>query len=162
MNDFLEYIKTYIANKFLADTSITKTVTVENAYKQGNEITTSNVPQVQVQIMDNSEVEKYSSFNGEHISLIPLQITSYTGQLKIGSIMHSAQTASIIFGQKIKDMLNQLRESNVNSNIKRCRVSSMSPAMPLLEGSKVYATAIRCEFWIANPYVVPTTGQQNQ
>lgn len=159
MNEFLEYIKTYLQSKFTEDTEITKTITIENAYKQGNEITTTNVPQIQIQIMDNSEVERYSTFEGENVSSIPLQITSYTGQMKIAQITKSAQEASIIFGQKIKKYLNMLRESNINANILRCRISSMSPAMPLLEGSKVYATAIRCDFWIANPYVSLTQTQ---
>lgn len=154
MNEFLEFIKTYIANAFANDNDISKEVTIENAYKQGNEITTSNVPQIQIQILNNAEQERYSSFQGEHISSIPLQITSYTGQMKIAGTMTSAQEASIIFGQKIKDILNTLRESVVNENIARCRVMTMSPALPLLEGSKVYTTAIRCEFWVANPYVV--------
>lgn len=153
MDEFLEYIKTYLSTSFDADTDITKTVTIENAYKSGNEVSTSNVPQIQVQILDNSEVQRYSSFDGENVSYIPLQITSYTAQMKIASTMVSAQQASIVFGQKIKNLLNALRNSSVNENIMRCRIITMSPALPLLEG-KVYTTAVRCEFWIANPYVV--------
>lgn len=154
MNEFLEYMKAYLSGKFAEDEEISKAVIVEKAYKINNEITTSNVPQIQIQIMNNSEVERYSSFDGENISSIPLQITSYTAQMKIGGVMKSAQEASIIFGQKVKDVLNTIRKSVENQNIKRCRIITMSPALPLLEGSKVYTTAIRCEFWIANPYVV--------
>lgn len=153
MDEFLEWIKQYIAEQFANDKSIAKTITIENAYKQGNEVSTSNVPQIQIQIMDNAEVERYSTFEGEQVSSIPLQITSYTGQMKINKIDKSAQEASIIFGTKIKTMLNKLREGVVNKNIQRCRISTMSPALPLLDGSKVYTTAVRCEFWIANPYV---------
>ena len=54
MNEFLQYIKQYIANAFENDEDITKEVTIENAYKQGNEITTSNVPQIQIQILNNA------------------------------------------------------------------------------------------------------------
>lgn len=153
MDEFLEYIKTYLSTSFGSDTDIVKTVTIENAYKAGNEVSTSNVPQIQIQILDNSEVQRYSSFEGENVSYIPLQITSYTAQMKIAGTMVSAQQASIVFGQKIKNLLNALRSSSVNENIMRCRIITMSPALPLLEG-KVYTTAVRCEFWIANPYVV--------
>ena len=154
MEEFLDYIKAYLDDNFKNDSDITKTVTIEDAYKSGNEVTTSNVPQIQVQILDNSEVVRYSSFEGENVSYIPLQITSYTAQMKIAGTMVSAQRASIKFGQKIKNLLNALRNSRVNENIERCRIITMSPALPLLEG-KVYTTAVRCEFWIANPYVVP-------
>ncbi len=154
MNDFLDYIKAYLETEFANDSDIAKTVTVTKAYKTNNQISTTDTPQIQLQILNNAEVERYSSFEGENVSQIPLQITSYTTQMKIGESMVSAQEASIIFGDKIKAMLNHLRESVVNTNIGRCRIVSMSPALPLLEGSKVYTTAIRCEFWVANPYVV--------
>lgn len=154
MNDFLDYIKTYLETAFENDTDITKEVTVTKAYKTNNQISTTDTPQIQIQILNNAEVERYSSFEGENESQIPLQITSYTTQMKIGGTMVSAQEASIIFGDKLKAILNHLRESVVNENIGRCRIMSMSPALPLLEGSKVYTTAVRCEFWIAYPYVV--------
>lgn len=148
MNEFLNYIKEYISQGFTNDSEITKTVTIENAYKSGNEIKTDNVPQVQVQIMDNSEVQAYTSFEGENISAIPLQITSYTAQMKIGGTMRSAQEASIIFGQKLKNMLDKLALATDNENIKLVVRTTMSPALPLLEG-KVYTTAIRYNFWVA-------------
>ena len=154
MNEFLEWVKQYIADNFASDADITKEVTVEFAYKQGNEVTTSNVPQVQVQLMDNSEVERYSSFEGENVSSVPLQITAYTGQMKIGGVTKSAQEASIIFGQKIKDMFVASRVKSVNENVTRLVRITMSPALPLLDGSKVYATATRFNVWVANPYVV--------
>jgi phospholipase C len=149
MDKFLEWIQNYLNDGFENDSEITKKVTVELAYKQGNKITTTNTPQIQIQIMDNAEVERYSSFEGENVSSIPLQITAYTSQMKINNVMKSAQESSIIFGQKIKTLLNKLRESVVNENISRCRIATTSPALPLLEGEKVYMTAIRCEFWIA-------------
>ena len=153
MNEFLEWLKTYISSQFANDSDITKTVTVENANKQGNEITTSNVPQVQVQLMDNAEVDQYSSLEeGEHVTSIPVQITSYTGQMKIKNAACSAQEASIIFGDKIKNMITASNMASANTNIKRCRRTTMSPALQLLDGSKVYYTAVRFEFWIANPY----------
>ena len=161
MNEFLNYIKAYIETKFNSDTSITKTVTVTNAYKAGNEITVSNVPQIQIQIMDNSELVSGTSFEGEHLSSIPLQITSYTAQMKIDNVMKSAQESSIIFGQKIKDMFDKNLVVASNDNIKMVRRMTMSPALPLLEG-KVYQTATRFEFWVANPYVVGTQPQNDE
>lgn len=152
MVEFIDWLKNYLKDGFTEDKDITKSVTVELAYKQGNTITTNNTPQIQIQIMDNAEVEKYSAFDGETTSSIPIQFTAYTSQMKIGNTTFSAQDSSIIFGQKIKALLNKLRESVINENILRCRIITMSPALPQLDGSKVYSTSVRCEFWVTNPY----------
>lgn len=152
MDKFLDWVKSYLDNGLSNDSELSKKVVVELAHKQGNTVTTTNTPQIQIQIMDDAEVERYSSFEGENISSIPLQITAYTSQTKINNVMKSAQESSIIFAQKIKTLLNKLRESVVNENIVRCRIATVSPALPLLDGSKVYMTAIRCEFWVSNPY----------
>ena len=154
MNEFYSWLKNYIQEAFENDADIAKTVTIENAYKQGNEITTSNVPQIQVQIMDNAESQRYSSFyEGENATYMPMQISSYTGQMKINNVMKSAQEASIIFGEKIKNLLHARTIQEANGNIMRCRITTMSPALPLLDGSKVYVTTVRVEFWVAYPYV---------
>ncbi len=152
MDEFLDWVKSYLDNGLSNDSEIAKKVIVELAHKQGNTVTTANTPQIQIQIMDNAEVERYSSFDGENISSIPLQITAYTSPMKINNVLKTAQESSIILGQKVKTLLNRLRESVVNENISRCRIVTTSPALPLLDGSKVYMTAIRCEFWVANPY----------
>lgn len=156
MNEFLEWMKEYIKTKFTNDADLpnTKVVEVYNAYQSGHEVSTNTVPEIQVQILDNNEVVEYSSFEGENVSYIPLQITSYTGQMKKGSTIKTAQEWSVIFGEKLKKMLNALRSQEVvNGNILSVQILGMSPALPLLEG-KVYTTAVRCRFWIANPYVV--------
>lgn len=155
MNEFLEYIKNYIKTQFDNDTDLpsSKSVDIYNAYQLGHKVSDTSVPEIQVQILDNSEVVRYSSFEGENVSYIPLQITAYTGQMKQGTKMQSAQYWSIVFGEKIKKMLNALRQKVVNKNILSVQIVGMSPALPLLDG-KVYTTAVRCRFWIANPYVV--------
>lgn len=152
MNEFIKWIQCYLKDGFDADEEITKNVTIELAHKQGNTVTTTNTPQIQIQILDNAEVERYSVFDGETTASIPLQINAYTSQMKISNKTISAQESSIIFGQKIKVLLNKLRQSIVNENVLRCRIITMSPALPLLNGEKVYFTSIRCEFWVANPY----------
>lgn len=155
MDEFLEWIKNYIKTQFEEYSELPKTKVVEiyNAYEPGHEVSANTVPEIQVQILDNSEVVRYSSFEGENVTYIPLQITTYTGQMKMGSVMKSPQEWSIKFGEKLKTILNSLRNRVVNKNILSVQIVGMSPALPLLEG-KVYTTAVRCRFWIANPYVV--------
>ena len=154
MTDFYEWIKNYISERFAQDPDFAKTTNVRVAYLQGNKVTTENVPQVIIQIMDNSEIVRYSSFENEQVSSIPLQFNVYTGAMKIKGQLKTAQEASIILGTKLIKMLNDLRANVVNENILRCRRTSSSPALPLIDGSKIYFTAVRCEFWVAYPFAV--------
>ena len=154
MTNFYEWIKEYITENFAHDSDLPKATNVRVAYLQGNKVTTENVPQVIIQIMDNSEVVRYSSFEDEEVSSIPLQFNVYTGSMKIGGHLKTAQEASIILGTKLIKMLNAIRENVVNPNILRCRRTSSSPALPLIDGSKIYFTAVRCEFWVAYPFAV--------
>ena len=154
MTNFFEWIKDYIQEKFASDGDFTKSTNVRVAYLQGNKVTTENVPQIIIQVMDDSEVDRFSSFEGENVSSIPLQFTAYTGAMKIGGQLKNAQEASMIFGTKLKKVLNELRENVVNENIVRCRRATTSPALPLINGEKVYFTAVRCDFWVAYPFAV--------
>lgn len=154
MFDFLEYIKTYIETAFANDSEITasKKPLVYNAY-QSNHEPDATKPEIQVQILDNSEQTNYTTFCGKRANLMPLQITSYTGQMKIGGVNRSSQQSSIIFGEKIEKILYELIYSNANSNIYGGRMMVTSPALPMNDGGTIYMTAIRFEFTVASPYV---------
>lgn len=151
MDKFLDYMKGYLKTELMNDGIIASSydLKVYDAYTAGH---TPERTELQIQIMDNSEVEVYSTLEGEAISSIPLQIVIYAFQMKLNGVMTSAREVSIKLGTKVKDILNRLRESVVNPNINRVRIMTMAPAMPMQDGSKAYTTAIRCEFWVANPY----------
>jgi hypothetical protein len=151
MDKFLDYMKDYLKTELKKEGILPSTfdLGVYDAYKAGH---TPNKTELLIQIMDNSEVEAYSTLEGEKVSSIPLQITVFEFQTKLNGVMTSAREVSIKLGAKVKEILNRLRETVINPNILRTRVMTTSPALPIQGGEKSYTTAIRCEFWVANPY----------
>ena len=146
MYKFLQDMKSYIKERINADADISKTIEMYDAYTKGHTPTTT---EVQFQIMDNNEVERYTSFEGANIYYIPLQITVYAFQMKLAGTMTSPREVSITLGDKIIKQLEALKVVEAIPRVKRVRIMTTSPAMPFEGGDKAYTTAIRCEFWVA-------------
>ena len=148
MYKFLEDMKNYIKENINIDVDISKTYNVEvyDAYTKGH---TPTRTEIQFQIMDNSEVERYTSFEGANIFYIPLQILVFAFQMKLAGTMTSPREVSIKLGDKIISLLDSVKVVESNPRVKRVRVITTSPALPFNGGEKAYTTAIRCEFWVA-------------
>jgi hypothetical protein len=141
-------MKSYIKERINADADISKTYGIEmyDADTKGHSPTKT---EVQFKIMDRNEVERYTSFEGENVSSIPLQIAVVAFQMKIAGVMTSAKDASILLGDKICNLLNAVDVVNAIPRVTRVRIITTSPALKYEGGDKAYTTAIRCEFWVA-------------
>lgn len=146
--NFLEDMKKYIVDGLNADADIPKTYGIVgyDAYTKGH---TPTKTEVQFQIMDNKEVEKYTSFEGANIYYIPLQITVLAFQMKYAGKMESPRVVSIKLADKITKQLEAFKVVKAIPRVKRVSLMTTSPAMPFEGGEKAYTTAIRCEFWVA-------------
>lgn len=146
MYEFLEYIKNYIKNCFAddSDISVQKKPEVYDAYKVGHEPKQTQ-PEIQVQIMDNSEQVNYTTFRGVKAYSIPLQLTAYTGQLNINKVAYNAQHASIILADKVIKYIYDLIYSQ-NNDILFGRNITTSPALSMNDGGTIYATSVRFDF----------------
>lgn len=148
MYSFLQDMKSYIKESINADTDIAKTYNIE-MYDSNTKGHTPTKTEVQFEIMDNSEVEQYTSFEGVNLYYIPLQITVWAFQMKLAGVMESPRVVSIKLGDKIIKQLEALKVVEAIPRVKRVRIMTTSPAMPFEGGDKAYTTAIRCEFWVA-------------
>lgn len=148
MYSFLEDMKKYIVDGLNADADISNTYGIVG-YDANTKGHTPTKTEIQFQIMDNNEVERYTSFEGANIYYIPLQITVYAFQMKLATKMESPRIVSIKLGEKIIKQLEALRVVESIPRVKRVRLMTTSPAMPFEGGDKAYTTAIRCEFWVA-------------
>ena len=95
IDDIISYIKKCVK----ADTDIDSDIPIFEAYKYAHNI---DPPEIQVQIINDTEHAGSYTFEGEQASRISVQITAYTRQMKLGGTMISAQRASRILGDKIK------------------------------------------------------------
>ena len=152
---FLEDLKKYLEDCFKNDLDITnaKKPQIYSGYQIQHE-PSSKKPEIQVHPLNKSEQVNFTTFCGKTANTIPVQITIYTGQLKIGGIEYSAQDASVIFGDKIDEYVYNYIYSCSNKNIYGGRTITTSPALPMNEGGSIYMTAVRFDFTIAHPYVV--------
>ena len=149
MKQFVDDIISYISSNIAADTDIAKTVKVCEAFKQGDTLTP---PQISVQALDDSDALVYNTFEGEQVSYVPIQITVYTAQMKIGGATKSAQDCAMIFADKIKAMFDLITTTQWNNNIVRMRRIGGIPAMPVETGATTYMSPIRFDFYVTNPY----------
>lgn len=149
MYEFLEYIKEYLQTCFANDTDFTasKKPKLIDSYKTGHEPKMIQ-PEIQVQIMDDSENISYTTFCGKEADSTPLQISAYSGQMKIGGVDKNAQHASIIIADKIKKYLYELIYSDDKRNILTGRHITSSPALPMNDGGSIYMSAVRFDFTI--------------
>lgn len=147
MDDFLENIINYLQSVFDADADLTpsKKPMVYDAYQVNHE-PQSNKPEIQVQILDSREQVNYTTFCGKKAINIPLQFTSYSGQMKIAGIMTNAQHSSIKLADKVTKYIDDLVYGDENYGIRYARYISSSPALPMNEGGSMYASAVRYDF----------------
>lgn len=145
---FLEDMKKYIVDGLNADADISNTYGIVG-YDANTKGHTPTKTEVQFQIMDNNEVERYTSFEGANVYYIPLQITVYAFTMKLAGTMTAPRVVSIKLGDKIIKLLEALRVVEAIPRVNRVRLMTTSPAMPFEGGEKAYTTAIRCEFWVA-------------
>ena len=148
MYSFLEDMKKYIVDGLNADADISNTYGIVG-YDANTKGHTPTKTEVQFQIMDNNEVERYTSFEGANVYYIPLQITVYAFTMKLAGTMTAPRVVSIKLGDKIIKLLEALRVVEAIPRVNRVRLMTTSPAMPFEGGEKAYTTAIRCEFWVA-------------
>lgn len=154
MTEFYDFIKNYISAKFSADTDIVAEVAVVDADISGFR-PSSTKNEVYCQIIDVYENEPTTTFSmGETASVVAMQFTSFASKQKIAGEMKNARQVARIFGDKIKQYLNELKiNATPNKNIIGCRHTTTSPVFPFQDGEKIYTTAVRYEFVVNTPYV---------
>lgn len=148
MYSFFESMKEYIVDGLNADADISKTYGIAG-YDANTKGHTPTKTEVQFQIMDVNEVERYTSFEGVNVMYIPLQITVYAFQMKLAGTMEAPRIVSMKLADKVLGLLNAVKVVEANPRVKRVRIMTTSPAQPFEGGDKAYTTAIRCEFWVA-------------
>lgn len=156
MNAFLEDIISYVSKNFELDEEIKDKVSVDDAYDENAQLAP---PHIFIQEIDDSEAQQYSSFEGELISYVPVQITAYCQQMEIANELVSAKKASAIFADKIKAMFDITKAIEWNKNIKLIRRVGGTPSMPTQKGVTTYFSPIRYDFYLLYHYEKLSKGE---
>jgi hypothetical protein len=149
VNAFIEDIISYISSNFELDKDIKSKVSVSDAYDENVKL---KPPHIFIQEIDDSEAQQYSTFDGELISYVPVQISSYCQQMEIAGKMVTAKKASAIFADKIKAMFDTIESIKWNKNIKLMRRVGGTPSMPTQKGTTTYFSPTRYDFYLNYKY----------
>lgn len=146
MKDFIDSLIEYIKMSFENDDFIKTKVNVCKAYK-------SNLlpsPKIVVYAVDDSEVAQHNTFEGENVSRISIQITSYADQMKISDKTVSAQDAADLFSDRIRSLFQKQKLVNAIPSVLQVRRVGRTFAMPFESGEKTYMSPVRFEIQVIN------------
>lgn len=149
MRAFIEDLISYINTNFENDKDISKKVSVDDAYDENIK---PLPPHIFVQEIEDNDAQQYSSFDGEEISYVPVQITAFCQQMKIGETTCSAKQSSAIFADKIKEMFDIKKTISWNNNIRLMRRVGGTPSLPVQKGTTTYFSPIRYDFFVCRNY----------
>ena len=150
-NEFIDFMIRYLTKKFSEDTDFANIeFHINEAYDYNNKLSS---PQIALQLLENSENERYTSFEKENVSNFGLQLDSFAENMEIGDTVYTAQKSCSIIADKIKQFMNELKFSKYNTNIVRLVRTGRDFTSPIDDGSQVYTTVIRYDCQCVFPYL---------
>ena len=140
--DVIEYLEDCLEN----DQQISASIDVLEAYKYSHKLNNS---ELQVQIIDHSEFERYTTFEDGKVYVCPLQIDVYAKQMTIGNEIMSAQKAAYTLAQKV---INWLNVNDVHAEIDdviSIKNGTYTSAVPVADvGTVLYRCVVRVDLYL--------------
>ena len=151
-NNLMDFLIEYLSYCFDNDSELSdSTIYVNEGYDCNNEI---ELPQVAIQLLDNSEVERLSSFEAENVSSFGLQLNVFAENMTINGEVYTAQRACSYIADKIKLFMNDLKFKHLNENIVRLVRVGRDYTSPLdVNSGQVYVTVLRFDTQTIYPYL---------
>ena len=109
-------------------------------------------PYVFIQPLQDTDAERYDTFDGEVISYCPVQIIVYCQQMRINGELLSAKKASLVLADKISELFDKKSAIKWNKNIVLLNRVGEKFGMPVKSGATTYASPLRYEFYIMRNY----------
>lgn len=135
-------LKTYINEKISNESGITESVTITKTYPYGKTIIT---PQIMLQIADNTENVIATTFEGEQVSTVLLQVIVLASAMSINSKKYNAQNSCDILCEKLVNWFDKAEIVKSINSIKNCRRVQWLPSTPYETGTTTYAGLVRFE-----------------
>lgn len=151
-SQFIEFLKNYISYCFKNDIDFANIdFTIDEAYDYNQEL---SCPQIAIQLLTNSENERYSSFEAENVSDFGIQFNVFSENLEINGKIYDAKNSSSFISDRLKIFMNDLKFKRFNTNIVRLVRNGIDFRTPIDNTGQVYANIIRYECQIIYPYNV--------
>jgi len=141
MLDFIEWLTTYINTILNSDADFDGAVfhTVYG-YAYDSEF---EFPQVTIQVINDSENESYTTFEGEEVSNLGLQIDCFAQEMSIALTITEPQRACLVISDKIKKIFQDLKTNRVKTEILGVTRTGHNFSMPIDNGEQLYRVISR-------------------
>ena len=140
MVNFIDDIKEYLKEKM-------NTQDVEDAYLTN---TLPNAKAIRVYMLNGSDNESTDAFDKNYSTKVSMLIYGYEKQST--KERKNAITKTYEFMTELKKLFEKNTIKEHNKNIVSVRVSNVSPALAVKDGSQLFVSSIRVEFTINQPY----------
>ncbi len=141
MYDVIDYIQSCVDS----DTDLPEGINVLEAYKYSHQPKST---EIQVQEIDHSEFERFTTFEDGKIFITPLQFNVYAKQTTIGNEAVSAQKAANILAEKVVGWLNVMDLHTAIPEVISVRNGTYASSVPLDSGTALYGAVVRVDIYI--------------
>ena len=138
-------IKSYINTKLSTDTDITQSIDIIKTFPYGK---TPNPPQIMLQLADNTENIGGTTFEGEKVSTVLLQVIALANAMKFSNVKYNAQTSCDKLCDKVVTWFDKQSVINGITQVINCRRVQWLPAQPYETGTTAYYGILRFELTV--------------
>lgn len=142
----IDDLKSYINGEISKDNELNMSIGIKEQYPYGHK---PNPPEILLQIVDNAEMSVGTTFEGERIATVLLQIIVMANSMTIGGKKYNAQKSCNILGDKVCEWF---EKSNVKKNIPQIintRRVQWAFATPYESGTTTYYGILRFDLTVS-------------
>ena len=133
-------IKSYINGKIAEDKDLNMTIGIKEQYPYGHK---AQPPEILIAIMDNTELQSATTFEGEKVSNVSLQIIPMANSMNIGGKKYNAQKSCTLLSEKVANWFDKTVIKEFIPKIINTRRVQWSNSMPYENGTTTYYSILR-------------------
>ena len=133
-------LKSYLNGKIAEDKDLNMTIGIKEQYPYGHK---AQPPELLLAIMDNTELESATTFEGETVSNVSLQIIPMANSMNIGGKKYNAQKSCNLLSEKV---CGWFEKNTIKQNIPKIintRRVQWSNSTPYESGTTTYFSILR-------------------
>lgn len=136
----IDELKNYINGRIAEDKELSMSIGIKEQYPYGSK---PNPPEILLAIMDNAELDRATTFEGEQVADVYLQIIVMANQMNIGGKKCSAQKSCSLLSEKL---CTWFAKNTIKENIPKIlntRRAQWTNSTPYENGTTTYYSILR-------------------